>query len=185
MTRTLASAVVDEVTAATLYPVFMTKLEFDGGNTNLWTGVGSITVDSDTFVGVGELGSVGDLRESTKLKAAGVDLTLSGVDSSIIALILTEDYQGRPATIYVGFLDGDDTYIDRVTLFKGRMDVITCREKGEESIVTISVESVLVALERANLRRMTPEDQKHIYPTDTGFDQVPALQATEIIWGKT
>jgi len=185
VSRTLTASTVTDVTSAVVYPAMMAKLEFPGGNINLWTGVTSIVVGADTFVGVGELGNIGDIRETTQIKAAGVDLTLSGIDSSIIAAILLENYQGRPATIYTAFLDSDGNYKDRITMFKGRMDVITCREDGEEAIVTVSVESVLVALERANQRRMTPEDQKAIYPTDTGFDQVPQIQDLEIVWGRT
>lgn len=185
MTRTLASTIVSEVEAATVYPILLSKFEFDGGDLNLWTGYRNITVVGDIFVGAGELGSVTPTVESESLKAHGLSFSLSGIDSSIIATALLEPYQDRPCTLWLGFMDSDNAYIDRVQLFKGRMDTMNIQEEGTVSNISVAAENVLIGLERSNERRFTSEDQKLTYPSDTGFDQVPALQLKEIAWGRS
>jgi len=184
MTRTLASTIVSQVEGSIVYPILMAKFEFDGGDLNLWTGYRNLTVGGDIFVGAGELGSVTPTVETETLKAAGLTFSLSGIDSLIIATALTEPYQDRPCTLWLGFMDEDNGYVDRVQLFKGRMDTMNIEESGELTSVSLAAENVLIGLERSNERRYTGEDQKLSYPTDTGFDQVPALQLKEIAWGR-
>lgn len=185
MSRTLVSTIVSEVTAATVYPMFMAQFEFDSGNLNLWTGYRDLTVNSDVFVGAGELGTFTPLIETEALNARGLEFTLSGIDTSIVATALTEAYQDRLCTLWIGFLDSDSTYIDRLQMFKGRMDTMNISEGPETATITIAAESVLISLERANERRFTAEDQKLINASDKGYDQVPSLQNLEIAWGKT
>tara|TARA_R110000751_G_scaffold10671_2_gene38649 strand:- start:3480 stop:4040 length:561 start_codon:yes stop_codon:yes gene_type:complete len=185
MTRTLVSTIVSEVSSATVYPVFMAQFEFGSGNLNLWTGYRNLTVGSDVFVGAGELGSITPIIETETVVARGLDFTLSGIDTSIISTALTENYHDRICTLWIGFMSSANAFIDRVQMFKGRMDTMNITEGPETATITVAAESVLVSLERANERRFTSEDQKLINASDKGYDQVPSLQNLEVAWGKT
>lgn len=185
MTRTLASTIVSEITGATVYPVFLAQFEFDSGVLNLWTGYRNLAIGGDIFVGAGELGSVTPTVETESLKAYGLSFSLSGIDTSIIATALSAPYQDRICTLWLGFMDTVGDYIDRVQIFKGRMDTMNIKEEGELATISITAENVLIGLERSNERRYTSEDQKLSFSTDTGFDQVPALQLKEIAWGRS
>ena len=185
MSRTLVSAVAAQAVAATLYPVVLTKFEFDSGDLNLWSGYNTITVESDVFTGVGELGTMTPIIETETLKATGMEFGLSAIDSTIIGLALDADYQERPVTCWLGFLDDDSGYLGRVQIFKGRMDTMNLIDNGDTSSLSVTAEHVLVSLEKTNERRYTAEDQKLEFPGDLGFDQVNALQNLEVVWGKT
>lgn len=185
MTRTLSSAIVSEVTGSVVHPILMSKFEFDSGNLNLWSGYGTLTIGSDVFTGVGEMGGQSPIQETQGLKATGIQYSLSSIDSSIIGTALLENYQDRPVTTWMGFMDGDGTYLDRVQVFKGRMDTMNIQEKGDTSDLSLSAENILIGLEKANERRFTAEDQKLDFPGDLGFDGVNSLQEREINWGKT
>lgn len=185
MARTLASTIVAEATSSSLRPVTFVDLEFDGGAIWLWNGIGSITVASTTYSGVGSFLSVSSITEIEAVKSTGVNISLNGIQSNILANAFNEDYQDRPVTIYLGFMDSDNAFIDRVQLFKGRLDVMTIHESGGVASITVSAENILVGLERVRHRRFTHEDQQKQFPNDSGFQYVVSLQQKELTWGQS
>tara|TARA_Y100000310_G_scaffold326175_1_gene390721 strand:+ start:327 stop:884 length:558 start_codon:yes stop_codon:yes gene_type:complete len=184
MARDLTAGVITEVTAATLTPILLVKLNFDGGALTLWNGIGDLVFSGDTYTGAGDLGGISTWVETEEIRATGLTFSLSAIPASIISTALTEQYQGRSAKVYLGFFDSDDAIIsDPYLIFDGRMDVMTIEENGETANITLSAETILIALERANERRYTEQDQKDEYAGDTFFDFVTQLQDSEIIWG--
>lgn len=181
MTRALNSATVAELATRTLHPALFLKAEFDSGDLNLWTGYGPIDWNGDTWTGSGALLSIDALTEASDVVARGGVFELSGLDAAILNYAYAEDYQGRPFTLYLGFLDDDRQIIaDPVVMFAGAMDVLEDSDDGETATVRMSVENALVALERSVERTYTPADQKERYADDTFFDYVAELQNKEI-----
>lgn len=185
MARTLVSTIVSEVTGSSLRPVLMVVMEFDLATTRIWNGVGDLVVGADTFVGVGGLISVGPIEETANVRAAGINLNVTGVDSDKISIALSEEYQGRIATVWLGFMDSSNDYIDRVQVFKGRLDVMNIEESGPIANISVSVENILISLERIRERRFTDEDQKSQFAGDRGFEFVTSLQQQDIPWGRS
>lgn len=182
MVRTLTAATKTELTAGKKEPVFLFDAAFPGGALRLWTGYGDITWDSKTWAGSGHLIDVSPIEETTGVTAPGVVFKLSGVPSSILALVDGEDYQGRQVSIYFGFLDSTGAVvIDPYEVFRGLMDVMEDVEDGVTATVTLRAENALVDLERPVERRYTPEDQSLVDSTDTFFDYVTDLQERPII----
>jgi|TARA_Y100000034_G_C6657441_1_gene288084 hypothetical protein len=186
MARTVASAIVTEITGAVVRPILLAELAFTSETIRVWNGIGDITVSSDVFTGIGTLGTVSPIIETATVKATGVDFALSGIPSGLLSIALTEDYQERLATLWLGFMDtSDNSFIDRLQIYKGRMDVMTIEEEGETSTISLSTESILVGLERPRERRYTDQDQKSQFPADKGFEFVTSLQEKDVPWGRT
>lgn len=188
MTRTVTSAVVAEVTKTgpnnVVRPIIMVDLDFASGAVRLWNGIGNISYGGNTFLGSGDLGSMAGIEETNELKASGVSMSLSGIPSDMISTALAEQYQGRTARIYIGFMNEGDQLVDVLPIFLGRLDVMAIDEGAETATITVSAENVLVALERPNERRYTAEDQRIQFPDDKGFDFVVSLQEKEVVWGQ-
>lgn len=161
------------------------KAEFDSGNVNVWGGYGDLTVGSDTYTGGGSLLSVSMTEETPEIAAKGAGITISGLDSAIISIALSEKYQNRPLTITVGTLDSAGAVSASYVLLKGRIDQMRITEDGETASIQVLVENRLIDLHRPRIRRFTNEDQIAVYPEDTGFSFVTDLQDKPIHWGKT
>ena len=153
----------------------------------LWTGVGDRTISSETFLGTGSVLQISGLEEVADLSAKGATLTLSGLDSDIVSLALTEEYQGRLGKVYWGAKENANV----VELFSGFMDKMTIQDDGETSTITLTLESKLVTLERANIRRYTDKSHKAVIvtedydeSTDTFFKWVAKLADRQIAWGQ-
>ena len=185
MARTLPTALSAELDAATLKPFYAVELGFDSGTLNFWTGYGDITANGETWTGSGNVLQISTSTENTDLSANGITLTFSGLDSSIVAISLTQNYRGRIAKVYLGCLDADNQPVsDLYQVFAGRMDTMTITENGATASMTITVENVLIDLERARMRKYTDAEQQKRYPGDLSLENVAALQDRQISWGR-
>lgn len=184
MTRTVPAALLSALSGDEIEVFYAVDLAFDSGNMRLWTGYGAKTINSQTYTGTGNLLTIDGLEEASDLSARGTTLTLSGLDSTIVTYALTEEYQGRLVTIYWGV--GSET----VEVFSGYMDKMTIQDAGDNATISLSVESRLITLERANVRRYTSESHagvrtaKGLTGADTFFDWVTKLQDKQIVWGR-
>lgn len=185
MTRSLSSGMQAVTTADVVRPIILVEAEFDSATTRMWSGTGDLSWNSETWTGTGQLLRVDAVEESIEMRAVGTTVTLSGIPSELISLALQEDYQGRTLTIYLGAFDDDNNVITSpVTIFSGRMDVMSISEDGQTSTIEVTVENRLIDFERARERRYTSEDQKIDFPSDKGFEFVSTIQDKEIVWGR-
>ena len=183
MSRNLTTAVQNQLAASELQPFFAIKLAFDSGDVKLWTGYGDITVASETYTGGGQLLSISPIEETVEIAARGVNFALNGIDSSLVSVALTENYQGRSAKVYLGVISSGAVVSDPYLVFDGRMDVMTIEDVGDTASISLSAESRLIDLERSRVRRYTNSDQQNQFPGDTCLRFVADLQDKEIAWG--
>jgi hypothetical protein len=184
MSRTLTAGVLAEITGESLNPVLLVKAEFSSGDFNLWSGIGDLSFNGDTYSGVGDLLGVSRTEETMETRATTLNISLSGIPSTTLSLVLSEDFQGKPATLWFGILDSSGALISNpVIVFKGKMDVMDISEDGDSSTVSVSAESDLVELKDSRERRYTDEDQQELYPGDRGLEFVVAIQDRTLVWG--
>ena len=189
MSRTLTSGMQAVATADIVRPIFLVRMVFDSSESpnelNLWSGVGDLTYDSETYTGVGDLLSISSVTETADMQASGINVVLTGVKSSLVVIAKDHEYQGRPLTVMLGAFDTSGSLIaNPTTVFAGFMDTMTIAESGDTSTISIAVENKLIAFERSKIRRYTAEDQKIDHPTDKGFEFVTSIVQKEIIWGR-
>ena len=185
MSRTLSTEMQAVATAELVRPIYLVDMEFSSGSIYLWSGMGDLTYNSNTYLGAGDLLSIGSIQETAELTANGATITLGGIKQSLLSLARDEPYQGRPLIIRLGAFDeSGDLIASPVILFSGFMDVMTIADSGDTSTITVTVENKLIAFQRTAVRRYTAEDQKIEHPTDKGFEFVAKIQEKEIIWGR-
>jgi hypothetical protein len=106
------------------------------------------------------------------------------VDSSILSIALTANYQNRTFTMFLGMLNEAHQVISNIyQLFQGRMDTISINDSGDTVQFTLTVESRLIDLEKPNETRYTGVEQKRLFAGDLGLDFVADLQDKTINWG--
>jgi hypothetical protein len=185
MSRTLSSEMQAVATAEVVRPVYLIDMEFSSGSVYLWSGLGDLTFNSNTYIGAGDLLSIGAIQETTELTANGASVTLSGIKQSLLTIARDEPYQGRPLIIRLGaFDDAGDLISSPVIMFSGFMDVMTIADAGETSTINVTAENKLIAFQTTAVRRYTAEDQKIEHPADKGFEFVAKIQEKEIVWGR-
>lgn len=179
MSRTIATDLLNALLEGNIEPFYAVELNFDTSPIRLWTGYGDKTIESQTFTGSGNLLQISGLEEINDLTAKSVTLSLSGLPSSIVSLALDEPYQRRTCKIYFGTTD--TTYIE---IFAGLMNTMQIEDSGENSTITVTVDSKLTLLERASNRRYTDANHQTRHSGDTFFSYVQDMADKEIVWGK-
>lgn len=152
------------------------ELMFDTGALRIWSGGDDKTIEGNTYTGTGSLLAVSGIEESDNLSAPGASITLSGLDSTIVSLAIQEPYQNRPCRILLG--SGNNFF----EIFSGFMDVMTIEDSGDTCIISVTVESRLILLDRKVPLRYTQETQNTRYPGDTFFSYVASLQDKKVEW---
>lgn len=181
--RTISAGMTTEVTASQLSPIILASLSF-ATPVHLWSGYGTITYNGTGYLGIGTLGTISPVEETTDLAARGITMQLSGVPTAMIAVALSENYQGRECSVMFGALDSSAGLVSSpITIFSGRMDVMSINDDGQNATIGMTAENKLVDFRRPREVRYTDEEQKTLYPADKGLEFVNAIQEKEIYWG--
>jgi hypothetical protein len=183
--RTLTPAVIAELKAGSFRPFILLEAKFKSGMIHVWSGYGNLVWNSLTWNGVGYLGSISGISETSSVQANGIKIGLSGIPSDTIGKALNECRQGNPVKLWLGFMTESRAVIaDPAQSFAGRMDTVAIDEGAETSTITIAVESRLIDLQRPRIRRYTDDDQQRTSPGDKGFEFVNLVQEWNGSWGK-
>lgn len=185
MARDITAGLDTALQADRVRPAVLASFGTSGGDIFVWSGVGDLVFDGDTYLGVGTFGGISAVDETDEVEATGTQLVLSGVPPALISIALQSMQQGRPVKIYVGALDlvTNALIVDPYLVFEGLTDVPEIDDTGDTTSIAITSENRLIRLETARIRRYTDLDQKLRDPTDKGFEFVPSLQDKQIIFG--
>ena len=165
---------------------FAVKAEFDTSDILVWTGKDDLVISSETYTGAGSLLSIGGVEDGRDLKSAGLNIALSGMDATVLDYALTENYQNRFLTLFMGFLMGGSNEVaGTIVLFKGRMTTLTISDDPNGATISIDAENRLIDLDRPSNLRYTKESQEFLFTGDIGLDRVNQIQDKEIVWGRS
>ena len=93
MARDLTIDVENEINSESIFAIYLVKLSFDSGDITVNSAIGNISFNGDTYLGIGQFGTISALEEDTELQASDVSLTLSGIDTALISTMFNEHYQ--------------------------------------------------------------------------------------------
>lgn len=164
--------------------VRLVQLDFDSGPLRLFSWLGTLRWAGADWIGAGILGRMGPIEEASEVRATSVEFTLSGMPAEVIDIAKTEAVQGRPASAWIAGLDQQGRLIgEPVRVLRGRMDSLEWTE-GPTTSFRLTVETSLVDLERARVRRFTDNDLRARYPDDRGAEYIAAMVNAQLSFGR-
>jgi hypothetical protein len=185
MDRDISTPMLAAVLSNEIVPAILFTATFRSATEYVWTGIGDLVYGGNTYRGIGDLGKISSINEGVQVNADGTQVTLSGIDSTLLGETLTDVQIGAPATIYLALLDPATMLVlgTPYPLFVGTVDQPTVSPGLEEFSITLKLENKLVDLQRANMRRYTAADQRLYFPNDMGFFAVETLNDIALRWG--
>ena len=185
MNKVLSAEFEAALASGDLRPALLFEGSFASGTLRLWSGLGEITWNGQTWSGAGHLLGLGVIEESTEVAASGVTITLSGVDPALVSAAIADARQGLPGRIWLGLLDEAGALIaDPVQAFSGRLDVPQISDDASHCTIAISYESRLIDLTTPRNWRYTHESQQALHLGDRGLEYVAAIQDQDVTWGR-
>ena len=146
-----------------------------------------ITVSGITFTNLGALLNVGDVQRDIKATSDDMTISLTGIDSANIALILSSDIKGSLVEVWRGFFDSNNQIITTPTtqFFKRYQGIINSVSITEDfnseartriATCSISCSSMRRILEnRLSGVKTNQSNWQFIYPNDTSMDRVAEI----------
>lgn len=185
MSRDLTAAARIAAESDHVRPVTLVHIALDVDPVYVNSSDRNLTYAGNVYLGVGTLGAISAIQESSSLQASGIKLTMSGIPQSYVTLVLDQDYQGRTVTIYQGFLNDSYALIANPILqWTGSIDQMGIT-LSETATVSLTAENQLIRWETPNVRRYTDADQQARFPGDLGLQFVAQTVEKEILWGRT
>lgn len=180
--RDLDAANITETEAASAQPVIMVRIDFDTP-VYVHSGFGTITFNSNDYLGVGSLGSISGIEEAEDNTPQPVQLSLSSIPSQYIASALDATTYGDKIILYHGFRGDDgDLVADPEVPWKGYLEYASV--EGESETVTLHCQHYLTVLNKKKGGRYTDEDLQRDYPGDLGLQFVHLQNGLSLTWGK-
>jgi hypothetical protein len=155
----------------------------------------AVTIDGDTYTGLGQLLDVSSTQSDLRATGTELQLSISGIPNSVLALILSLNMRGSPVQVLRAFFDAETKQLLSITgnpagRFYGKVNNYAIEEQFDNgartasSTVVINCSSYLTILENKIAgRRTNSQDQKRFFPTDISMDRVVKLANANFQFG--
>jgi hypothetical protein len=155
----------------------------------------AITVDGTVYSGLGSLLNISNIDRQVKATSGDLGVSLTGIDSANIALILSATIKGSKIEVWRGFLDSNNQIITTPTqqFFKRYQGLVSTVAISEDFDAEKRIRVATCVLSCASFRtilqnrvggiRTNPSIWKTVYPNDTSMDRVPIIAATYFDFG--
>ena len=156
---------------------------------------GAITVDGITFTGLSSLLSIGSIQRDIKSTSHDLTVSLTGIDSNNISILLSSDIKGSLVEVWRGFLDSNNQIITSPTqqFFKRYQGIINSVSISEDfntqarmrvATCSISCSSMRRILEnRISGVRTNKDSWQFTYAGDASMNRVSEISNTFFDFG--
>lgn len=155
-----------------------------------------ITVNGIAFEGLSTLLQISEIQKNVKANSADLQVSLTGIDPSTVAIVLGSKLKGSKIEIWRGFLDSNNQIITSPTqqFFRRYQGIINnvsisetfaddIRERVATCLVTsASMRAVLDA--KVSGIKTNQKSWQQLYPTDTSMNRVAVIASTYFDFGK-
>ena len=155
-------------------------------------------VDANPFSGLSQLVKVGSAQRDIKSTANETTITLVGIDTTMLSLVLSSNIKGAYIQMWHGFFDSSGALITTggtgglYQFFSGYINSFSISEQWMEDVrsfvgvVTVSAASTQIILQNRIAGRYTNNNSWQFYnPTDTSMNRVNYISTQNYLFGKT
>jgi hypothetical protein len=153
-----------------------------------WDDVGDIVApNSRTYHGSGTLISFSAINQVADMSIPGLQVTLSGINASVAALVRGDVISQRPVELDIGIFDVTTRTIigALVPHFRGKIDdcTITRSADGGDATIALTCESVARALTVPRHETRSQASSKERWAADTFYKYTAAQRGKKIYFG--
>lgn len=155
-------------------------------------------VDASPFAGLSQLVQIGSAQRDIKSTANETTVTIVGIDTANLALVLGAGLKGSKIEMWHGFFDANNALITTggtgglYQFFTGFVNSFSISEQFSEEVrgylgvITISASSIQLILQNRTAGRYTNNNAWQTFnPTDTSMNRVNFIQTVNYAFGKT
>ncbi len=184
MQRQIDPALMALYRSGKLRPFLMAQLTFKSKTEYAWTGIGSLVLGGNTYLGVGAFGRIGTTAEGTEIRADGMTVGLTGGNPEWYQECVDDIQQGLPAKLLAGAMTEAGVIVGApYQFFDGYVDDSDVDLDPDNLTIVLNLENAMADLQRAPMLRLTSTDQAILNPSDSSMDWQPMLTDAPLRWG--
>lgn len=185
MTRWVSNANATAAAKVDVHLAVLCDLDFDDQTVRVNDSGADLVYAGNTYKGLGEFGTLDNIDETIETIARPLELTLSGVPGGqgLLTEAMTQNYQGRTLTLYLGILDPVTMQwaANPEIAWEGRMDYMTVELGPNTSSIRLRCENRLNR--EPPVSRMNDVDQQLAHSGDTFFNLLWMIPLSTAGWG--
>jgi hypothetical protein len=158
MARTLSSDILTQIQAEGVRIVHLLKLDTSTA-IKATNHVKDLTYDSNTYEAGGNFMDISEVQETGSLEYSNLNVSLNNVTTTVRDIFKAQDYVNKTATVYVAFLDSDETILDAYEYFKGTIASANLSESNQGFVVNLELASQFKNWEIKKGRKFTQASQ--------------------------
>lgn len=137
-----------------------------------------------TYRGAAGLGEISQIDDSAGSEIKGLQMTMSGLTSEMLALALADAtvVQGVRVVIRLALIGDDGFVIDAPVDWDGYLDTMSIDADGETCTISVTAESSAVDLLRGNAMTTSNADQQALYPGDRALEYIVSQSGVPVVW---
>lgn len=155
-----------------------------------------ITVGGITFSNLGALLNVGDVQRDIKATSDDMTISLTGIDPTMVGIILGNDIKGSLVEVWRGFFDSNNQIITTPTtqFFKRYQGIINSVSITEDFNTEARTRIATCSISCSSMRRIlenrlsgiktNTSNWQFIYPADTSMNRVAQISNQYFDFGK-
>lgn len=178
----LPPAMLQAINNRVVEPVQFVYIDWKGGSIYAHNHIGEIIFNSQIWLGIGNLGKIGQVVNDNNIGAHTLTLGLSPADPLTLNEVVTKDNIGRTVTTYMGVLDENGQLVDAVEYFDGRISEVSLARYKDDSI-TISAVSKTADWAKSRPDRYTHGSYSSKPEGDDFFQYVDEMAQRDIGFG--
>jgi hypothetical protein len=177
----LTAAQKTALSSSEIRTAWLLQLAFDSTTYRLNSTSKDLAHNSETYLGRGYVASVSGVQEGVELRPQQFNVSISGIDRSLLADMLSGDYLNRLASVSIAVIDADGLVASTIPVLSGAMTDLGV-VYGDSISIKITIEDRLALWNRARTIRYTRAQQEKRNPNDDGFNFVESIDGVEIVW---
>lgn len=180
------------LSGATVRHPYFVEFRFLSSTERVWNGFRYIEVGGYTWTPVGPTATVAAIEDPISGSAPGLNLSLSGVDTELLAMALasTDEVRGRLVFVYDAFFDEDWQILEPLSVYAmAKMDTVKVSRQGAEDgswnrVISIPAEHLLTTGANPPAGRYSSGDQQARFPgeDDRYFEFMGQNQNKRLRW---
>lgn len=183
--RGFSQAIIDALSDDETRTLALIRLDFASGLVLAHNRLGEIVYNSETYIGLGNLGSISAVSEGSELRPYTLRLGITGIPANLLATALNDEYQGRDADIFLAMLDDQNQMIDGGPFIqiRYRMDYMEGQASESDGALSLTLQTRLSDWALPRIGRYTDQNQQSRFPGDLGLEFIAETSDKEINWG--
>lgn len=187
-----STPVLDIIAQGNIKAFYAVRLDFGSEIVRAHTSTGTYVINGETYLGVGNFGTVGSAEESTGAQSPHeVELTLSGLDDDLVQNLIITGCRGKQGRLMFCVVNEAGNMAADI-LISGRMDAARLTVgAGNNNKITVALVDRLAEWKRGGSNRWTDENHgarnqvtiNGVTMPDRFFAPVAQMEKRPIYWG--